>query len=55
MKRQIVLIAVLSILLVSCGGSSWSCKKRYCDVDNIKIDITKTKPELLKKTILVKS
>jgi hypothetical protein len=32
MKHSILLIAIISIVLTSCGGSGWSCKKRYCEV-----------------------
>lgn len=41
MKRQVAIVAVLSILLASCGGSGWSCKKSYCEAQKNKIDITK--------------
>ncbi len=51
MKRSVVLIAVLSILLASCGGSGWSCKKRYCDIK--KVDIVKKEIMFPEKVVLV--
>jgi len=41
MKKLI--IATISILFISCGGSNWSCKKRYCDTNKKqpKIEFTK--------------
>lgn len=44
MKKSIIVLAAVSFLLVSCGGSRWSCKKRYC-----KNDTLKAKTEILKK------
>ena len=38
MKKGIILVAAVSLLLVSCGGSRWSCKKRYCDVNKTKTE-----------------
>ncbi len=38
--KKAALIASISVLLVSCGGSRWSYKKRYCDIK--KTDIKKT-------------
>ena len=32
-KRSLVVIAVGLLFTVSSCGSSWSCKKRYCDAD----------------------
>lgn len=41
MKKGIILVAAVSLLLVSCGGSRWSCKKRYCDVKETKTEVLK--------------
>lgn len=40
MKKRIILVAVFSILLASCGGSSWSCKKSYCDAKKVNVNMT---------------
>lgn len=47
MKKSIVLVAAVSLLLASCGGSRWSCKKRYCDVKEVKTEIIKTEQTAL--------
>ncbi len=39
MKKGIILLAAVSLLLASCGGSRWSCKKRYCDANETKSEI----------------
>lgn len=32
MKKRILAMALLMLfLLAACGGSKWSCNKRYCD------------------------
>lgn len=54
MKRQAVLIAVVSILLASCGGSGWSCKKSYCDIQKERMDLIKTDTIAQQKQVLVK-
>lgn len=45
MKKSIIVLAAVSFLLVSCGGSRWSCKKRYCANDT-----KETKTEVILKT-----
>lgn len=41
MKKSIIVLAAVSFLLVSCGGSRWSCKKRYCanDTKEVKTEL----------------
>lgn len=38
--KKLALIATVSVLLASCGGSGWSCKKRYCDINKTQIKKT---------------
>ena len=54
MKKSILITAVLSILLTSCGGSGWSCKKSYCETQKSKVDMTKNEVMCLEEKILVK-
>jgi len=50
-KKTLLLAAITSILLASCGGSGWSCKKRYCDVNNTENNIVK--PSVIKTNVLL--
>lgn len=33
--KKLLIIAVIALLSTSCGGSRWSCKKRYCEVQPV--------------------
>lgn len=50
MKKSIIVLGAVSFLLVSCGGSRWSCKKRYCANDTKEV---KTEVLITKQTALV--
>ncbi len=49
MKKSIIALVAVSFLLVSCGGSRWSCKKRYCanDANAAKTEVLNTQKTAL--------
>lgn len=36
MKNRIAIVALISVVFISCGRRGWSCKKRYCTIEKTK-------------------